>query len=178
MKGLLTLTKIPDFFDKYHLPDGEYECTIEGIEQRFLSTEQRTKVWSLFMRLLDRLIQVGLTPSAVLVDGSFVTGRDELGDVDFAALIKPEVVDSALKAMDDHDRGAVQLLMNPDNQGAIRDLFGAHLLVVPDEQGLQYWSWFFRTGGQFGKLRDRDPERDPEWVVIPQAKGILKVLFE
>ncbi|MED4041169.1 DUF6932 family protein [Niallia taxi] len=122
------MTNIPNFIDDYHLPPGEHECTFEDIETRFLSTEIRTKRWDSFIALLKRLNELKLIPEAVLVNGSFVTGRNEPGDVDFCALILPDTIRAALQTDDDHDIGGVQLFLNPDNQGAIRNLFGAHLL--------------------------------------------------
>ncbi|AOZ91615.1 DUF6932 family protein [Paenibacillus crassostreae] len=172
------MKNIPDFFDNYHLPDGLYECTIEEIEQRFLFSEKRIYLWGLFKNLINRLIGLGLKPKALLIDGSFVTGREEPGDVDFAALIPPPVIEEALKTLDEHDKHAIFLFMSPENQTAIRSLFGTHLLLADTEDSLNHWVDFFRTGGANGKLRDRDPERDPDWVIVPQSKGILKVYLD
>ncbi|ETT31671.1 hypothetical protein C161_26940 [Paenibacillus sp. FSL R5-192] len=172
------MMSIPDFFDNYHLPDGVHECTIEEIEQRFLFSSKRIEQWKLFKQMLNRLIGLGLKPSAILIDGSFVTGRLEPGDVDFAALIPPETVLEAMRTIDDHDKAGIQLFMNPENQLALRNLFGAHLLLADNEYTLDLWADFFRTGGQNGKLRERDEERDPEWVIVPSAKGILKVYLD
>ncbi|MDQ0046050.1 hypothetical protein J2T18_000322 [Paenibacillus polymyxa] len=169
---------IPDFFDNYHLPDGVHECTIEEIEQRFLFSQKRRELWKLFKQMLNRLIGLGLQPSAILIDGSFVTGRSEPGDVDFAALIKPETVMEAMQTIDDHDKGAIMLFMSPENQVPLRNLFGAHLLLADNEDSLSSWADFFRTGGVNGRLRERDKERDPDWVIIPSAKGILKVYLD
>ena len=48
-----------------------------------------------------------------------------------------------------------------------------------DESGLRRCSELFRNGGnQFKKLRERDQERDPEWVIIPNEKGILRINLE
>ncbi len=169
------MKNIPDFFDKYHLPDGVHECTIEEIERVFLFSEKRKHIWGLFKKLLDRLIDLGLKPSALLIDGSFVTGRDEPGDVDFAALIPPETIINAMKTLDEHDKHAIMLFLEPNNQNEIRSLFGAHLLLADTEEYLELWANFFRTGGDYGKLRDPDPERDPDWVRVPPSKGILRV---
>lgn len=172
-----TLNNIPDFVDGYHLPDGEHECTFEDIEQKLLFTDKRMHLWTLFKRMLDRLRDFGITPETLLIDGSFVTNRAEPGDVDFGALIPPEMVTEAYNTLaDDHDKEGLNLLVHPQNQVAMRNLFGAHMLVVPNKEALEQVSFLFRTGGQqFGTLRDPDPDRDPEWVVTPEAKGILKV---
>ncbi|MCA1295404.1 hypothetical protein LBW89_20565 [Paenibacillus sp. alder61] len=174
----MILNNIPEFCDGYHLPEGIHECTIKDIEHAFLFTEKRKKLWRMFKGLINRLIDVGLTPKAILIDGSFVTGRKEPGDVDFAAYIPPEVVSEAFTTLDEHDKQAITLFLNPNNQLAIRNMFGAHLLLADSEDMLNQWAYFFCTGGSKGKLRDKDPERDPDWVIVPRSKGILKVYLD
>ncbi|MFB5762701.1 DUF6932 family protein [Paenibacillus medicaginis] len=179
MKGEVLMAPIPDFIDEYHLPPGEHICSFEEVEERFLNTDSRKKVWSDFNGLYDRLCTLGIKPKSIVVDGSFVTGRKDPGDVDFGALFLPSVVKAALTNIQDkYDKDAVQILTTPtqQNQSLIRTLFGTHMLVAPNEHGLRQISKLFRTGGeQFGKLRPPDPKRDPDWVTIPKEKGILRV---
>lgn len=170
------MSPIPEFFDRYHLPDGEHECTIEEIENRFLSTDARKVVWQRFQMLIQRIIDLKLVPDILLIDGSFVTGREEPGDVDSAVLLTQDVITNALAAADPHDKDGIMLLLDPTNERAIRGLFGAHFFVFPDTDGLDIASNLFRNGGNFGSLRDPDPNRDPSWVIKPPAKGILKVI--
>lgn len=166
---------IPEFVDGYHLPAGEHVATLEEVEKRFAnSTAMRRKVWTSFKGLMERLEQLEIYPEVVLIDGSFVTGREEPEDVDFAALISPQKVDEALKKSNQHDNRGIQMLLKHENQLAIRDLFGTHLLVAYDENILQGWSYFFRRGDK-GTLRDPDPKRDPNWVKKPEEKGIIRV---
>jgi hypothetical protein len=182
MRGDIILSPIPNFFDKYHLPAGEHLCSYAEVENKFVSNDQRKKVWNDFMRLYDRFTSLGLNPKSMLIDGSFVTGRQQPGDVDFGALIPPRITKEALgKVTDPHDKAAVNMFSNSSsslNQEMIRNLFGAHMLVAPNEMGLKLISKLFRTGGaQFGKLRDPDPIRDPAWVTVPKEKGILRINF-
>ncbi|WP_391119410.1 DUF6932 family protein [Psychrobacillus sp. L3] len=169
---------IPDFIDKYHLPDGDHECTMEEIEGKFLFSEIRETKWRQFKSMLIRMGELGIKPKKVLINGSFVTGREEPGDVDFAALIPPETVLEALEnAEDDHDKSGIELFMGEQNQLALRNLFGAHLLIADTEEAFSYWSSVFRRGLS-GKLREPDPLKDPDWVLRPDFKGILKVTLE
>lgn len=165
---------IPDFLDRYHLPPGEHECSIEEVIQRFVITDVRTKRWSNFISLLTRLCELKLVPESILINGSFVTGRPEPGDVDFAALIPPDTIRQALNTDDDHDKEGIMLFLHPDNQIHIRNFFGAHLLVADTLQSLQWWSNLFRFG-ENGTLRNPDPAKDPSWVSRPPEKGILKI---
>lgn len=95
------MSGIPNFANEYYLPDGEYKCTIEEIEERFLFSETRQQRWNNFKLMLDRMIELGLKPESLIINGSFVTKREEPGDVDFAALISPETVRDALKSAKD-----------------------------------------------------------------------------
>jgi len=167
---------IPAFIDNYHLPDGEHECTIQEIEQVFLFSEKRHVVWNYFKNMIDRLTQLGIKPEYVYINGSFVTGREEPGDVDFAALIKPGPMARALKNADEHDKQAIQRFFDPQHAEVIRDLMGGHLLIARDNATMRQWSDFFRKG-KGGSLREPDPNRDPSWVVKPRSKGILKVVL-
>lgn len=169
---------IPDFVDGYHLPGHEHECTIEEIESMFLNTPDRVRVWGLFKGLLFRLETLGIMPDILLIDGSFVTGREAPGDVDFGALIKPDAVRRALSNFTDpHDRNAILRIADPSHQDLMRELYGAHLIVAKDNDGLVQISRLFRKGGTFRQLRDPDPGRDPSWVTRPKQKGILRVIL-
>lgn len=173
------MSSIPDFCDGYHLPPGEHECTMGDIEQRFVCTPQRERVWADFNRLLGRLESLEITPKKILIDGSFVTGREEPGDVDFGSLIPPSKAKAALRNFTDpYDKHAIMMFTDPapQNQKIVRTSFGAHMLVAANELGMKMISRLFRTGGeQFGQLKPPDPKRDPDWVKTPKEKGILKV---
>lgn len=168
------LSSIPEF-ERYYLPKGEHICTIEEIENRFLFSDTRKLKWKNFKALFERMLELGLKPDILIINGSFVTERESPGDVDFAVLIPPDTVRTAIKtAVDDEDAQGVSMFMDTQNMDAIRKLFGAHLLVADNEFMLEMCSKFFRQG-QNGILREPDPKKDPEWVTRPQEKGILRV---
>lgn len=167
---------IPDFIDNYHLPPKILECTLEEVEEKFANINPiRQRKWAQCKGLLERLIDLGLKPEKILINGSFVTGREEPGDVDFAALILPDTVRAAItNATDEHDKAGIKLFTKRDNGINIRNLFGAHLLIADSEANLDGFANLFMKGMN-GKLREPDPKRDPEWVIRPEVKGILKV---
>ncbi|WP_100488597.1 DUF6932 family protein [Sporolactobacillus pectinivorans] len=165
-------SSIPDFIDDYFLPSGIYECKLEEVEQRFAYNEVRKEKWKQFLRLMDRLIELKLKPDAILLDGSFVTKRDAPGDVDFVAYIPFETSRSAMQTTDQHNKNGINILLNKNNQMAIRDLLGVHLLLAPTEESFNSWATFFQ------QVRDLDPKRDPSWVKKPNKKGIIKITFK
>lgn len=166
---------IPNFVDQYHLENDEHICTFKDIEDKLLFSKTRERKWNDFMNLYNRMCSLGLKPNTLLIDGSFVTGRQEPGDVDCAALITPDTVRHAIQTSpDDHDKNGIRTFMNENKAEEIRDTWGAHLLVADNEKSLKAWSKFFRRG-LHGKLREPDPIKDPPWVKRPKAKGILRV---
>ena len=166
---------IPEFTDHYFLPPGEHEASLAETQERFgTGSQKRIEVWEDFESLLSRMRKLGLVPDEILIDGSFVTGRADPGDVDCAMLIPPEMAEKACGAADKEDSLGAQLFLNTQNQVAIRCLFGAHLLLAPDRNILKGWSFFFRKG-KGGKLSEKDPLRDPDWVTVPDEKGIIKI---
>ncbi|MCP1355526.1 DUF6932 family protein [Aneurinibacillus migulanus] len=173
------MSVIPNFCDGYHLPPGEHECTMEEATNRFVYNPQRERVWAGLNRLLARLKELDIAPEQLLIDGSFVTGRQLPGDVDSGALIPPEKVVKALSTTTcEDDKEGIKLFTDLQQQRLVKAMFGAHMLVVRDEKSLGMVSKIFRNGGdQFGKLRAPDPNRDPSWVKTPQEKGILKIKF-
>jgi len=165
---------IPEFIDGYYLPPGIHKCTIAEVEKKLAcSSETRKKVWKCFKRSLERFLEIGLIPVKILINGSFVTGRKEPGDVDSVFWVPPDIIIKAITNVDDkHDYSAILILTNARNSDLIRDIFGAHCVVVSTEQDLEEWSKFFRCGGANG-LRTPDPQKDPPWVKKPNEKGIL-----
>lgn len=168
---------IPSFDDGYHLPSGEHTTTWNEAEKVFGTTnDRRRQVWADFMALVQRYERLSLRFETVLIDGSFVTGREEPGDVDGAAILPPETLRKAMDSLEKEDRRSAALLADSRQSGnLIRVLFGAHLFVVPDQRSLDMWSRFSRLGEPGDGLRDPDPHRDPEWLTKPVEKGILKI---
>lgn len=169
---------IPNFIDNYHLPPEIIECTFEEVEEKFASINPtRKRKWEQCKGLLGRLIDLGLKPEKILINGSFVTGREQPGDVDFAALILPDTVRAAsANVSDQHDLEAIKQFKKKSNESNIRNMFGAHLLIADSEANLDGYANLFMKGMN-GKLREPDPKKDPEWVIRPEVKGILKIII-
>ncbi|MDD2586306.1 MAG: hypothetical protein PHT79_02260 [Syntrophomonadaceae bacterium] len=166
------MSLIPDFLNNdYYLPKGEYKCTIKEMEESFLFSDRRKMLWKLFKDFTYRLTTLGITPDAVLVNGSFVTKRTDPGDVDFVFLIPMDKINTALAtAEDEHDETALLMIFHPDNQLPIRILYGVHFLYARNQSEFEYWSYYFQNG-----VREPDPKRDPPWVKSPTGKGILYI---
>ena len=164
---------IPNFIDNYFLPPGEHECTLKEIEEIFLiqnNSQARENEWSNFKFIINKMITLNISPSIILIDGSFVTKRKKIGDVDFVCLIKPQKIKNALNNSNNQfDQNAIYMLYNSKFKDIVRSLFGAHSFVVPDKKSLDQWSNFFQ------QTKTTNYNRDPSWVNPPNKKGILKI---
>ena len=72
---------LPQFDESGLLPPGIYNCDLEEIKQRLTYNQRRQQLFDGLQRYID--IWVGSQfLSEVYVDGSFVTAKDEPGDID------------------------------------------------------------------------------------------------
>lgn len=96
---------IPDFNKHGNLPAGIYRESIDDIEKRFgLNSKKRISLFKNFHNFLKLIIPFKTNIKQFLLDGSFVTAKENPGDIDCIILIKnntrftPEIVDKLLNA--------------------------------------------------------------------------------
>ena len=82
---------IPPFNKDAFLPPGVHDCTLEELRQRFgmfQGTDWRPKLFARLEILVDSARRSGLF-CAVIVNGSFVTGKSHPNDIDLVLVLKP-----------------------------------------------------------------------------------------
>ena len=81
---------IPDLNDDGVLPEGLHECSLDEVIERFGQFSQSDRRRRLGQRLQEFLREVGSTrlAVAVIVDGSFVTGKREPNDIDLVLVLR------------------------------------------------------------------------------------------
>src|SRR4051794_25704968 len=88
---------IPELNEAGFLPEGIHEASLEEVRERFGRFQRTDRRPDLFTKL--SLFLAGVRASglveAVVVDGSFVTAKDEPSDIDLILVLRP-----------DHDYGA------------------------------------------------------------------------
>ncbi|MDD3031223.1 MAG: hypothetical protein PHF16_02435 [Atribacterota bacterium] len=96
---------IPDFNKHGNLPAGIYRASIDDIEKRFgLNSKKRISLFSTFNNFLELIIPFKTNIKQIILDGSFVTTKENPGDIDCIILIKdntrftPEIVDKLVNA--------------------------------------------------------------------------------
>ena len=75
------------------LPEGIHECTFEELERAFGQFQRSDRRINLIAKLkayLDEARNSGLVIAAI-IDGSFVTIKDEPEDIDLIVVLKPDV---------------------------------------------------------------------------------------
>jgi len=96
---------IPDFNKHGNLPAGIYKESIDDIEKRFgLNSKKRISLFKNFHNFLKLIIPFKTNIKQFILDGSFVTAKENPGDIDCIILIKnntrftPEIVDKLVNA--------------------------------------------------------------------------------
>src|SRR6266550_4310222 len=80
---------IPDLNEDGFLPEGVHEASLEEVQERFGRLQRTDRRPTLFTKLALFLAEVrasGLV-EAVIVDGSFVTAKDEPSDIDLILVL-------------------------------------------------------------------------------------------
>jgi hypothetical protein len=88
---------IPELNENGFLPEGIHEASLEEVRERFGRFQRTDQRPALFARLSTYLAEVrasGLA-EAVILDGSFVTAKDEPSDIDLILVLRPDRDDRA-----------------------------------------------------------------------------------
>ena len=83
---------IPDFDDGC-LPDGVHDCTFDEVAARFgrfQGTDRRVRLTDRLAAYLDDARRSGIVV-AVLIDGSYVTAKDDPDDIDLVVVRRADV---------------------------------------------------------------------------------------
>jgi len=82
---------IPDLSPDGCLPAGLFDCTLDEIRQRFGSFQGSDRRQRLFVRFQELVVAMRQSElfEAILIDGSFVTGKAAPNDIDLIAVLPP-----------------------------------------------------------------------------------------
>ena len=83
---------IPDLNEDGLLPEGIHEASLEEVRERFgrfQRTDRRPELFSKLALFLTEVRACGLV-EAVIVDGSFVTAKDEPSDIDLILVLRSD----------------------------------------------------------------------------------------
>ena len=158
----------------YWLPAGVHQCTYQQMRERFLWNDARCAVWGRFEYVLRRLGVLGFSVSEIYIDGSFVTARDNPGDVDAAVCYPPdkmiEILNLHSNAPEEYDD-----LMNHLDPEWLKKNYDFDFKICAYDEDFQINLNGFQRGFTAKGLPEPDEERDPPGLVVPDEKGILLV---
>lgn len=169
---------------EYWLPCGTHSCGWLEVESAFTYNPTRVSKWRQLEAYMLRILEWGLQPQGIYLDGSFTTGRAEPGDVDGFLVFPPGHMDAVEKNLRRRvDQGVKNA--KEDLQGlhlfrrqpnAVRVMLGVHMFMLEEgTAGFDSLMTTFTKGINGLGLRDPDPKKDPAGLVVPGEKGILVV---
>src|SRR4051794_27825639 len=85
---------IPDDDEDGTLPPGVHPCTLEEVKDRFGRFRGSDRRSHLYRQLVEYVAQARSTGEvrALIIDGSFVTGKAEPGDIDIIVVISRDLL--------------------------------------------------------------------------------------
>jgi hypothetical protein len=145
---------IPHLNENGLLPEGVHEASVEEVRELFglfQRSDKRPGLFSKLSRFLQEARSTGLI-AAIIINGSFVTAKDEPSDIDLILVLRPE-----------HDFKAElkPFEYNVLSRHRVRNRFRFDILVAP-EGSVRYEQYV----SFFQQVKERPGVR----------KGILKVL--
>src|SRR5882724_5117484 len=141
------------------LPEGIHACTIEEVNERFgrfQRSDRRIHLTALLREFVEAARESGIV-AAIVIDGSYVTRKEEPGDIDLIVALKPGI-DSAI-------------LMRPfeynvQSQRMVKQIYRFDVRVAEDDTTLYDKHVLF-----FAEIRDDDPDQ----ATSQPRKGLLRI---
>lgn len=170
------MTKIPEFNERGVLPDGIYPCDADAFEERFVAefstSEAREEHCDGFKKLRSEIIQKVLLPVTQWVDGSFVTNKENPGDIDVVTFVDYDRLNE-LSA----DKQEL-LLMLANSEERTKPEYSCHTFIVPScGESHDYFSEFEKWRSYwrkwFGKTRDTKDQNGN--VIEGHHKGFVSM---
>ena len=137
------MTPIPSMLEEGLLPTGIHDCSVIEVKDRFGKFQKSDQRCQLFSRLESFIEEVRKTKLIVevIIDGSFVTSKDEPGDVDLVVVLSAE-----------HDVGAEILPCeyNLLSNRRVRKRYGFDILVAQEghPEHAKYIEFFMQVKGK------------------------------
>jgi hypothetical protein len=106
------------------LPEGVHDCAIDEIDRifgRFQRSDRRIKLIARLKAYLDDARKSRLI-TAVLVNGSFVTAKEEPNDIDLLVILKPDIAWDSLRPFE----------YNAVSKRVVRRTYNFDALVYPE----------------------------------------------
>lgn len=141
------------------LPEGIHQCTLDEVRAafgQFRRSDRRIKLTDQLERFVRDAQGSGIV-AAVVIDGSYVTAKDEPGDIDLIVALRADFdVTAEMRPME----------YNVQSKRMVRKLYGFDILPVTD--GSQHYHRFVDF------FCDTNPT-DENQRTFKQRKGVLRI---
>lgn len=132
---------------KGNLPEGVHKCTIKEIEERFTFSKRRIELFKGLKRAINNLRKAGV--KRVYIDGSFVTNKQDPGDVDGCWDANPNIKKNILDKV---------FLDFNDNRKSMKDEYGVDFFPSQTIEG--------SSGVPFVKFFQTDRDENKRGVLL------------
>lgn len=149
---------IPELHDGV-LPEGVHLCTLEEVRAafgQFHRSDRRPQLTERLTRYIQDARNSGVV-SAIVLDGSFVTGKEEPGDIDLIVAIRPDL---------DLTAEMRPLEYNIQSKARVRKLYGFD--VLPAVDGSETYQRFLDF---FSRVKLNDPDQHTK----QERMGLLRI---
>jgi hypothetical protein len=149
---------IPELQDGV-LPEGLYFCTLEEVKMsfgQFSRSDRRPQLTKRLTRYVQDARNSGVV-SAIVIDGSYVTAKDEPGDIDLIVALRPDFdLRVEMRPME----------YNIQSKTMVRKLYGFD--VLPAVDGSETYQSFLDF---FSRVKLNDPDQ----TTSQERKGALRI---
>lgn len=149
---------IPELQDGV-LPEGLHLCALEEVKVafgQFRRSDRRPKLTERLTRYIHDARNSGVV-SAIVIDGSYVTAKDEPGDIDLIVALRPDL---------DLTAEMRPLEYNIQSKPMVRKLYGFD--VLPAVDGSETYQRFLDF---FSRVKLDDPDQNTS----RERKGVLRI---
>lgn len=149
---------IPELQDGV-LPEGIHHCTLEEVKNtfgQFRRSDRRPQLTERLARYIQDARNSGVV-SAVLIDGSYVTAKEEPGDIDLIVALRPDF---------DLAEEMRPLEYNIQSKPMVRKLYGFDVLSAADDSEA-----YLRLLDFFSCVKPNDPDQKTN----QERKGLLRI---
>jgi predicted nucleotidyltransferase len=149
---------IPELIDGM-LPEGIHPCTMEEVNERFgrfLRSDRRIHLTASLREFVGAARESGIV-AAIVIDGSYVTRKEEPGDIDLIVALKPGIDTAILMRPFEY---------NVQSQRMVKQIYRFDIRVAED--GSTVYDAEVRL---FTRIRTDDPDQATSQL----RKGLLRV---
>lgn len=173
-----------DGSDRKVLPLGRYLTTLDEVEGAYVTglSDKRKSIWAAFNECLEVVRNAANGLAEVWIGGSFITSKDEPGDIDVVFLFTKEYYDEAVSGENLNAKLVLSILTKKSSINRLHPLVDGFALIVPpteyDVDG-EFETIYAKQRGYWDQFwsKTRFIDEDSDRWKFP-ASGYLEVIID